>query len=283
MNNPLRVRHPQGVYNNNPAENVFIAMDDNGNQYGVGTIVYQHQPDLFPDRPHNMFISLDSETQAQYLLFGALMGRAQQLGQEANPTECARVYTSVMPGDTVRLAFYDHNGFDITVAENVVQLEIPDFQAREPMGCSTRSIPLNTDQEQYEFLYRMQQCGGTYIDKPYLQQMQIQPHFLALGLIYTTPQGQQLIGEIILAGQGNSCEVVAMYIIPPFRRQGFGRILLHRAMNIVATEGVTVMVGRILSNSTPQCRLAGNFSCRVARQETLFPSVYLDPGMSLNI
>ena len=273
----MRVIHPQGIYNGNAPENVFVAVDDMGTQYGVGTIVYQHQPDMFPDRPHNMFITLDSQPASQYLLFGALMGRAQQLWQDANPTERARVYTSVHPADAPRLAFYEHNGFDLNVAENAVRLEIPEGQGREPMGCQTKQIPLNTPQEQVDFICRLQQNGVTYIDLPFLQQMQIQPHFLGLGLLYNTPQGARLIGEIILAGQGISCEVLAMYIIPEFRRQGLGRTLLHRAMAIVAAEGVSLVVGHILSNSLPQCRLAAGFHCSVTRQETLFPSVYLNP------
>ena len=273
----MRVIHPQGIYNGITPENVFIAVDDMGTQYGVGSIVYQYQPDMFPDRPHNLFISLESQPASQYLLFGALMGRAQQLWHDNGAGQGARVYTSVHPGDTGRLAFYERNGFDLNVAENAVRLEIPEGPGREPMGCSTNQLPLGSAQEQIDFICRLQQNGVGYIDQPFLQQMQIQPHFLGLGMIYKTQEGPKLVGEIILAGQGNSCEVLAMYIIPEYRRQGLGRVLLHRAMAIMATEGVNLVVAHILSNSMPQCRLAANFHAAVTRQETLFPSVYLNP------
>ena len=36
----MRVIHPQGIYNGHPPENVFIAIDDMGTQFGMGTIVY---------------------------------------------------------------------------------------------------------------------------------------------------------------------------------------------------------------------------------------------------
>ena len=273
----MRVIHPQGIFNGITPENVFMAVDDMGTEYGVGSIVYQHQPDMFPDRPHNLFISLESQPASQYLLFGALMGRAQQLWHDNGPTQGARIYTSVHPADTSRLAFYERNGFDINVAENAVRLEIPEGMGREPMGCSTHQLPLGTPQDQIDFICRLQQNGVCYIDQPFLQQMQIQPHFLGLGMVYNTKDGPKLIGEIILAGQGNSCEVLAMYIIPEYRRQGLGRVLLHRAMAIVATEGVNFVVAHILSNSLPQCRLAANFHASITRQETLFPSMYLNP------
>lgn len=273
----MRVIHPQGPYNGIAPEDVFIAVDDMGTQYGMGSIVHQYQPDMFPDRPHNLFISLDSQPASQYLLFGALMGRAQHLWNEAGAQLPARVYTSVHPGDRERLAFYERNGFDLNVAENAVRLEIPQGPGREPMGCTAHQLPLGSLQDQMDFISRLQQNGVGYIDLPFLQQMQIQPHFLGLGMVYNTENGPKLIGEIILAGQGNSCEVLAMYIVPEFRRQGLGRILLHRAMAIMATEGVNLVVAHILSNSVPQCRLAANFHATVTRQETLFPSVYLNP------
>ena len=273
----MRVIHPQTPYNGIAPENVFVAMDDMGAQYGVGSIVYQYQPDMFPDRPHNLFISLESQQAAQYLLFGALMGRAQQLWHEAGPNQPARVYTSVHPADTDRLRFYERNGFDLNVSENAIRLEIPEGPGREPMGCTTHQVPLTTMQEQIDFIGRLQHNGVNYIDQPFLQQMQVQPHFLGLGMVYNTPEGSRLIGEIVLAGQGSSCEVLGMYIIPEFRRQGLGRVLLHRAIAIVAAEGVSLVVAHILSNSMPQCRLAANFRSVVTRQETLFPSVYLNP------
>lgn len=273
----LKVIHPQGLFNGNPPKNVFIAVDDMGTQRGMGSIVYQYQPDMFPDRPHNMFISLDSQPVAQYLLFGALMGRAQQLWQEMGPSQPARVYTSSHPFDARLLSFYEHNGFDITVSENAVRLQIPEGACREPMGCTSHQISLNTVEEQAEFIARLQRGGVSYIDQPYLQRMMMQPHFLGLGMVYSAKQGATLIGEIALAGQGSSCEVLGMYIIPEYRRQGLGRVLLHQAITIVATEGVTTVTAHILSNSQPQCRLAADFQATVTGQETLFPSLYLNP------
>ena len=48
-------------------------------------------------------------------------------------------------------------------------------------------------------------------------------------------------------------------------------------MAIMATEGVSLVVTHILSNSVPQCRLAADFHATITRQETLFPSVYFNP------
>ena len=46
----MRVYHPQGMYNNIPPENVFLAADEMGNEIGVGYIIRVMQPNVFPDR-----------------------------------------------------------------------------------------------------------------------------------------------------------------------------------------------------------------------------------------
>ena len=45
----MQVIHPQGMYNNLPPEDVFIALDDMGTEMGVGYIIYQYQPHIYPD------------------------------------------------------------------------------------------------------------------------------------------------------------------------------------------------------------------------------------------
>lgn len=273
----MKVIHPQGMVNNTPPENVFIAVDDMGTQHGMASIVYQYQPHLFPDRPHTLYIDLQSQPAAQYLLFGALMGRAQQLWHGANPAEPARIYTQLSARDQSALSFYEHSGFDVTVAEQFVTMPVPEGYGRDPMGCTPRQASLNTPQEQLDFICRLQQNGIMGVDQPFLTQMMGMPHFLCLGMLYNTQTGQQLIGEVMLAGEGSNCEVLALYIVPEYRRQGLGSVLLHRAMAIMGGEGVTRVGARIISNSEPQRRLFGRFGYQVIDQQTLFPSYYLNP------
>lgn len=274
----MKVIHPLGMVNNNPPENVFIAVDESEKQYGLASIVYQYQPHLFPDRPHTMYIDLQSEPAAQYLLFGALMGRAQQLWHlSANPQERARVYTQVSAGDREQLAFWEHNGFDVTARDQFITMDAPVGYGRDPMGCSPRQASLNTPQEQIEFICRMQQNGVAGLDQAFLGELMRLPHFLALGMLYNTPTGQQLVGEILMAGEGSTCEVLGLYVTPEYRRQGMGTVLLHRGMAIMAGEGVTRINARILSNSEPQCRLFRRFDYQVIDEQTVFPSMYLEP------
>ncbi len=249
----MRVYHPQGMYNNMPPENVFLAADEMGNEVGVGYIIRVMQPNVFPDRPVNLYIAMDCHPTARYILFGALVARARQMRDE-NPQLKARVYTAITPGDARTKEFYLHNGFTCEDTEDMLRLEIPAGDGKIPMSCAVAPVPLNSLEEQNAFIYRLVSNDITFVDLNYLQGLMRMPHFLALGLYRNT----DLIGEIIMAGEGDACELVSMYITAPNRRQGMGRALLHRSMAVMAAEGVT-KVTTIMAGEGDACELVSMY------------------------
>lgn len=154
----------------------------------------------------------------------------------------------------------------------MLRLEIPAGDGKIPMSCAVAPVPLNTPEEQNAFIYRLVMNDITFMDVNYLQGLMRMPHFLALGLYRNT----DLIGEIVMAGEGESCELISMYITPPNRRQGMGRALLHRSMAVMAAEGVTKVTTRILSRSIPQKRLMEAFQCRLLGVSTVYPGMNID-------
>ena len=267
----MRVYHPQGMYNNMPPENVFLASDEMGNEIGVGFIVRAVQPNLYPERPVNLYISMECQSAARYILFGALVARARQMRDES-PQLKARVYTAIAPGDVQTKDFYLHNGFTCEDTEDMLRLEIPAGDGKIPMSCAVAQIPLNTLEEQNALIGRLVANDITFVDLNYLQGLMRMPHFLGLGLYRNT----ELIGEILMAGEGDACELVSLYIAAPSRRQGMGRALLHRAMAVMAAEGVTQVTTRILSRSTPQRKLMEAFQCRLIGVSAVYPGMNID-------
>lgn len=266
----MQVNHPLGMYNNLPPEDVFVITDEMGNEMGVGYVIYQFQPHLYPDCPINLYFTMDCQPAARYMLFGALIARARQL-RDCNPTVRARVYTNIAPTDTAMKDFYLHSGFDCSDSEDILRLPIPPGDGRIPMSCAVVATALNTPEEQNALLCRLAQNDVTYIDQNYLNQLRTLPHFMALGLYRNT----ELVGEVIMAGEGDECELAAIYITPPSRRQGMGKALLHRCMAIMAAEGVTHVNARIMNRSQPQRRLVSAFRAEVTGVNMLFPGLYL--------
>ena len=266
----MNIVHPAQPVNGLNPEDVFYAVDDLGTQTGYGFILYQYQPGLYPDCPVNLFFSLDGDPSSRYLLFGALVARARIL-QNVNPTLRARLYTNISPADTQMKDFYLHNGFDCDETDDILQLSIPYGDGRIPMSCTVAPTPLNTWDEQNGLIYRLQMNDITFVDLNYLQSLMRMNHFMTLGLY----RNAVLIGEVIMAGQGSHCELVAIYIEPGSRNQGMGKALLHRMMAIMAAEGVTSVTTRIMSRSLPQQKLMNSFGATVLGVKMIFPGMYL--------
>ena len=264
------LQHPMGPYQGMPPENVFFVIDELGIQSGMGYVIYQYQPHTDPDCPINIYFHLDEVGEQSYQLLGALVARARQM-RDQNVDVKARVYTNVAPDDEKELAFYEHNGLDIQYSELVMLLHVPAGESRVPMGCTMDQVPLNTLDEQMALIGRLQQNDIMHIGLADLQRMMRTPHFHCLGLYR---QGA-LIGEVLVSGTGEECEMHAVYIMPGFRRQGFARALVHRVMVIKGTEGVQRFVARFLSRSSPQSGLARAFQAEELAVVTLFPKLQI--------
>lgn len=266
----MQITHPQSNSYGLGNEDVFIALDEMGVQVGEGHIVYQYLPHRSPDRPINLYFEINSQPVGWYLLFGALVARARQL-RETSPSESARMYTRVKPGDATLLATYESMGFYCGQYESLVRLKKPEGDGHMPMGCQLAPVPLNTMEEQLGLIGRLQQYDINHIDLTYLQYLCTLPHFHTLALWH----GATLVGEVVVAGSGDSCEVMAVYIIPAYRRQGMARMLLHSCMGVMATEGVKQFAAVFASLYTPQLSLARDFEGTIIETQSYYPELLL--------
>lgn len=266
----MQVTHPQEPFMNLPTEDVFVAVNEYGVQQGYGYVMCQYQPSVYPDKPVNIFFTMDCAPEAEYLLFGALVARARQL-REAYPGAGARMYTSVTPGDARKLSFLEHNGLTMGNSEDLVRLHIPTDVGAELFNCSIIPLPLNTQQEVAGLVDRLRLNGLGHITAQHLQSLQVSPVFHVWGILY----GQNLVGECIIAGRSDAAELNGIYIVPEFQRRGLGKHLLKRALGIVGQEGVAEVRARIMSASQPQVRLVRNFNAELMEQTLMFPSLDL--------
>ncbi|MDO4484773.1 MAG: GNAT family N-acetyltransferase [Clostridia bacterium] len=266
----MKILHPEANPMGLPAEDVFLAVDDMGTELGSGYICYQFQPHLYPECPLNLYFSFNAQPSARYMILGALLARARQL-RDVRPDVRARVYTDIDGNDIKAQDFYAANNFDLGCVEKFVVMPIPEGDGRIPMSCSVVRSSLAAPEEKLAFITRLQQNDLGYITPELLEQLMMQPHFLCLGLYRNT----ELIGEILMAGQGEMCTLHAIYITPNARRQGMARALLHRSMAVMSAEGVTQVSSRIITLSTPQVRLMNDFGGRDAGVNAIYPSLFM--------
>ena len=264
----MRVYHPLGAYQGLPSENVFFVMDDMDIQQGTGFMLPFYQPDMFPQRPVNLYMQLDAQPSCQYMLFGALLARAYQMRSQS-PHLPARLYTQLAVDDARSMDFFLSNGFLLDDAEDLVRFSVPEEEGRVPMGCTIANVPLHGEFEQQSFLMRLNQSRIAALDINALGECMQRPHFLALGIY----RGDEVIGEALLSGSGDRVNLAAMYIRPPYRRMGMGKVLLQRALSIVKQEGVTQAEALVLRRSAAQCALARSFGARFIHTTCFYPGI----------
>lgn len=264
----LRIMNPSAPWQNLPPENVFLAVDSSGRQHGMSYLIYQHLPHLYPDRPVNIFFSLQADDRARAMLLGTVIGRGRALRDNA-PEEPARLYTCLEPDDHSGRVFYSHSGFDHIDSEDVYQLKLVQ-PMQLPAGFEIRAIPLATPMHQGAFVARLQANDMYQISASYLQVLLQSQHVCAVGLINN---GNQLVGEALWSGISDSCELNAVYIAPQWRHQGCGRLLLTQCMMYLSQRGVYNFHARLSSRSTPQMRLAADLQGQTARTMALMPSL----------
>ena len=265
----MQVIHPSAPVNNIHPDDVFEIVNDQGVCCGRGYVVYLYQPTIYPDRPVRIYFTMECTPEAEYMLYGALMGHARQLRQQ-HPHAAAYVYTDVRPENTRMLNFCLHNGLRVGNAEELVRLYVPQDGGQETFGYTYASIPLNTLQQQNDLIARMVANGLTHLNQPYLQALAANPVFVALGMFYE--KERQLIGECIISGApGREPELVAIYVAAPSRGQGMGKRLLRRALALCANCGVNTVQARIMAASQPQARLMRAFGGEPLTQTLLFP------------
>lgn len=265
----MQVIHPSEPWQNIHPDDIFDVVNDQGVRCGRGYVVYTYQPAIYPDKPVQIYFSMECTPEAEYMLYGALMGRARQLRQQ-NPREGAYVYTNVLPQDSRLLNFCLYNGLSVGNSEELVRLHVPQDGGPDAFGCTFASIPLGTLEQQNGLIARMAQNGLGHITLPYLQALTRNPVFVALGLFYGG--GKTPAAECIISGApGCEPELVAIYVAEAYRRNGMGKRLLRRALSFCAQSGVPSVQARIMAASQPQSRLMRAFGGEQLSQTLLFP------------
>ncbi|MBR6953799.1 MAG: hypothetical protein IKH77_01995 [Clostridia bacterium] len=266
----MQITHPSAYWNGIAPENVFMVTDDLGAQAGTGFAVLQYLPNMYPDRPVNVYFQAEGSETGRCMLFGALVARARQL-RDIRAGEPARIYTCVTPSDTAAMDFYKAGGMSCEEREVLVELTVPEGAVNIPMGCAIDATPVYTQADQLALLDRLQKNDINHIDPTFLVQLMRTDHFHTMGLF----SNNRLAGEAIVAGNGAQAELMAAYINPEFRKQGLGTSLCRWMLWALASEGVTRAGARFVTRSIPQRGLCRRLGARELETTAVFPQIFM--------
>ncbi len=261
---------PQSVYGL-PTENVFYIADSANQTVAEGFIIPLFRPQLFPERPVNLYLSIRSQGPGKDMLMGALLARVRQMREQ-----CAnmpvRVYTQVGPQDAQGMAFYLENGFVSDDALDVFRLSMPDARAAAPMGYDMNYVPINNQAELTGFIDRMNTYRLNAINPAMMQRYMSLPHFFAIYM----RRGSEIVGEIAFTGHGPNAQLIGLYVVPNYRRLGLAKSLIATGMQILASRGVTNVEAEVMRRNAPQMALARSCKAGPVRRICFYPGMNYD-------
>ena len=268
----MTIFHPSQPMNGIPPENYFLVADSANITVAEGFLIQMFHPNLFPERPLNMFISIRSKGAAgQDMLLGALLAHAYQLHQKAQGMK-TRVFSQVDVQDMSMLSFYTEGGFQPDDALDSYKLSAPNAKPNAPMGYSMGAVSLQTPQEQHAFLSRINSHRLDVLQFPLFQQYMTTPHFLALYFA----RGHDIVGEILFAGHGGMAKLISLYIVPNFRRIGLAKSMIAAGMRILEEQGVTHVEGDIIRRNVFHNMLKKSCDAAFLRTLHFYPGVNFD-------
>ncbi|MDD2647319.1 MAG: GNAT family N-acetyltransferase [Eubacteriales bacterium] len=268
----LRVTNPSEPYIGLPPQDVFIASDETGMQHGSGYLLCFSARELFPEQPMQIYLHMEGGEEAYYLLFGALYARALQMVREGDLPP-ARLYTQLSPKDLPLLTFFSENGFMMDDAEDMVTLPIVPGMPAPLMTpeMSIAPVPLQTQQQQDEFLARLNQHRISRLTSDNLISLMQFRRFVAIGLI----REGRIVGELLAAGNSSRSELTMMYILPQMRCQGYGTILLKSAMSIFSQSEIYQMDALVLRRNKPLITFMKQMGAQLKKTMNIYPGMDL--------
>jgi GNAT superfamily N-acetyltransferase len=259
-----------------PPENMFQALDDEGQPCGSAALVEYINYAILPECPLNFYLSIQAtDMRAFDQLMGAALARARSL-RKNNPRMPARIYARCHPGDAERLRELTAYGFqndDAVVRMRRIFLDSErGMLPNAPVGCQIAPVALDRPGDESALLSRINSYSVIANQPNWLKGLMQEPFFIALGMW----QDNRLLGEMILTAYETQGTIQALYTVPDARRRGIASAMLAQAGRILLDYGVRSLVADVWQRNRPATALfqAMGFDNREA--------VLLYPGMALS-
>lgn len=218
------LRHAKEPIDGQPIENTFCAIDErSGETLGASVIYTDYNPTLYPARPLQVRIHLDS-SDAPDALLGATITRARQICERSG--KLSRIFVHCAPNDAELLERLEPFGFQDNDGLVRMQLRLPtphNFKA--PAGCAVVHDNLSDPVERRYFLERYNQLYNTNRDLAWLSRYIDRPGFMRI--LTVAPTG--MAGEILIWRESYSGVIGYIQTSKRWRRLGVASYMLSLA------------------------------------------------------
>ena len=212
----------------------FAARDEAGVEIGRARVVSRSLPRVFADEPLRLYIDVNCEPEALYVLYGAAVTRAGLLASLSD-IPCG-VYADVAPNDVQALEVLDAMGFEQVDGLIRMYAAVTDSDNLCPMprDCAVVRDYLGRETEREMCLKRYNDCFGTDYDMDWLIDLSEKPDFARLMLVSKT----DMCGEVMVWREGDIGVIGTVQTAMRWRGCGVATYLLEDARVYFSSLGL---------------------------------------------
>jgi GNAT superfamily N-acetyltransferase len=231
---------------NTERENIFLALDSDGEQLGSAHLYPFLDADIEPEHPHNVYLHLQAEGEPddpeaiKDLLLEHALRRAEEMKREAGQPK-TRIYACFFKHQQEEMAYFLRRGFvhdeGMLVLERQEPADLP--QVGAPAGITIQSWRIETDVDQRRFIETHRTIFPRH---PYtarrLRELMSWPGWHD----FAAWSGTDLAGNIMVFtnrdNEGTTGFIEDLFVQKPWRQQGIGGALLSVALQHFQNAGV---------------------------------------------
>ncbi len=241
------------VENGQKKRNAFVAYDDYGKLIGKAQISQMLIPEISPQTPLEIRLSIRSGQESMLNLCSASLARGLELAAK-HPEYKARLCAEYDPRDRYITQTLHELGFSeedsvIRMTKKVSHLPVG---RHLPEGCIFHTDRLESDAEQEYFMQRSSRLFGSQNPQAWLKNARRMDNFKRLMLI----NGDGLAGELVCWTNGKSGIIARVYTNPDCRMQGVASYLMEMARLYFAHCSASVMIYDLRASMKPAAALA---------------------------
>ncbi len=248
-------------------ENIFIALDSNGEALGSLFIYPFFDADVEPEHPHNLYLALhtkrekDAGEPVKDALLEHALRRAAEIKSEAGQTK-TRVYACFFKHQQDEIAYFLRRGFahdeGMYILERRASAALPPVQA--PQAVAVHPWKMETDEERRQFIETHRKIFPRH---PYtvarLRELASLPGWNNI----VAWSGAEIAGNIMVFTKPEKDDPIGyiedLFVQKRWRRRGIARYLLYTAITYLQNIGLQRVQLEMWSANKPAFQLYREF------------------------
>ena len=266
----MRLTH-ESVYRDIDAENTFVARDERRRRVGVVGISTRRMDMLFPERPLQYIIRMDSDESAMAALCGAAAAHIRMLGMDSDVP--ARAYAEIKVGDEEALRVLEALGFSNTDGVMRMHRRVSGEENYHlmPRGCTIVRDFLNDPIERKLFLERYNCMYGLDNDESWLEEIISQQDFARILMV----SPEDLCGELLVWTEDGEGVIGMIQTARRWQRKGVASYLMEDARLYFRSLGLTHSRMDVWMKAPGAMKLARAAGYAGEEPILLYPEMYL--------